>query len=103
LVPWMWASTILAFVSLILLINPQTRNNPGTLVLGCAAVFFSLWIEKGITLVLTGYIPSPLETITQYHPTLPEICIVIGVWSLGFLILSILYKVALSVKLESAS
>lgn len=102
LVPWMWSSTVLAIISLILLINPKTRNNPGTLVIGCACVFLSLWIEKGITLVLNGFIPSPLETITQYHPTGPEIAIVIGVWALGFLILSILYKVALTVKTEPA-
>ncbi len=101
LVPWMWASTVLAMLSLVLMINPKTRNSPGTLAMGCVCVFFSLWIEKGITLVLTGYIPSPLETITQYHPTVPEIGIVIGVWALGFLILSILYKVALTVKTES--
>ncbi|MGC8604956.1 MAG: sulfate reduction electron transfer complex DsrMKJOP subunit DsrP [Desulfomonilaceae bacterium] len=102
LVPWMWSSTVLAIISLILLINPKTRNNPGTLAIGCACVFLSLWIEKGITLVLNGFIPSPLETITQYHPTGPEIAIVIGVWALGFLILSILYKVALTVKTEPA-
>jgi molybdopterin-containing oxidoreductase family membrane subunit len=98
----MWALTILAAIALIIMINPNTRNSPGTLTIGCAAVFFSLWIEKGITLVITGYIPSPLETITEYHPTLPEIGIVIGVWALGFLIMSVLYKVALSVKAESA-
>ena len=101
LVPWMWTSTVLAMLSLVLMINPKTRNSPGTLAIGCVCVFFSLWIEKGITLVLTGYIPSPLETITQYHPTVPEIGIVIGIWALGFLILSILYKVALTVKTES--
>jgi molybdopterin-containing oxidoreductase family membrane subunit len=61
-------------------------------------VFIALWIEKGVTLVLTGYIPSPLETVTEYHPTAQEIAITLGVWALGFLILTILYKVAISVK-----
>ncbi len=51
--------------------------------------------------MLTGYTPSPLETITPYHPTGPEVSISIGVWALGFLILTILYKVALSVKENS--
>lgn len=103
LVAWMWAAIILAAIALIILINPNTRNNPTTLAVGCASTFLALWIEKGITLVLTGYIPSPLETITEYHPTVPEIAIVIGVWALGLLILSILYKVALSVKEEAAA
>ncbi len=103
LVPWMWTAVILAFIALVIMINPKTRNNPTTLAIGCGATFLALWIEKGITLVLTGYIPSPLETITEYHPTVPEIAIVIGVWALGLLILSILYKVALGVKEEVAA
>lgn len=103
LVPWMWICIVLAFVALVLLINPKTRNNETTLPIACAAVFVCLWIEKGITLVLTGYIPSPLETITEYSPTIPEMGITLGVWALGFLILSILYKVAVSVKQEQAA
>jgi Ni/Fe-hydrogenase subunit HybB-like protein len=98
LVPWMWAAVVLAISAVVLLINPNTRNNETTLTLACLCVFSALWIEKGVTLVLTGYIPSPLETITQYSPTLPEITITIGIWALGFLILSLLYKVAISVK-----
>jgi Ni/Fe-hydrogenase subunit HybB-like protein len=96
----MWICTILALGSLVILIPPNTRHNPTTLFIGCAAVFISLWMEKGITLVLTGYIPSPLETITEYQPTAVELGITIGVWALGFFILSVLYKVALSVKLD---
>jgi Ni/Fe-hydrogenase subunit HybB-like protein len=98
LVPWMWAAVILAISAVVLLINPNTRNNETTLTIACLCVFSALWIEKGVTLVLTGYIPSPLETITEYSPTLPEITITIGIWALGFLILSLLYKVAISVK-----
>ena len=98
LVPWMWTSVILAFIALALMINPKTRNNETLLPVGCLCVFFSLWIEKGITLVLTGYTPSPLETITDYMPTATELAIALGVWGLGFLVLTILYKVALAVK-----
>jgi Ni/Fe-hydrogenase subunit HybB-like protein len=101
LVPWMWASTILAFIAIALLVNPKTRNNESTLPIACVASFVSLWIEKGGILVLAGYTPSPLETITPYHPTGPEVSISMGVWALGFLILTILYKVALSVKENS--
>jgi molybdopterin-containing oxidoreductase family membrane subunit len=62
------------------------------------AVFGSLWIEKGLGLVVTGFIPSPLEKITEYYPTAPEVLITLGVWAMGFFILTILYKVAISVK-----
>lgn len=98
LVPWMWICATLAIIAVVLLINPKTRNNETTLAIACLAVFSSLWIEKGVSLVLTGYVPSPLETVTDYSPTLPEMTITLGIWALGFLILSILYKVAISVK-----
>ncbi|GAB4536194.1 MAG: polysulfide reductase NrfD [Thermodesulfovibrionia bacterium] len=100
LVPLMWLSIILAIVALILLINPKTRNNEPTLILGAIAVFFSLWIDKGFGLVIGGFIPNPFETVTEYWPTTPEALITIGVWSTGFLILTILYKVVISVREE---
>jgi [DsrC]-trisulfide reductase subunit P len=100
LVPWMWSAIVLAAGAVVLLINPRTRRNESLLAVACVAVFVSLWIEKGLGLVVTGFIPSPLETITEYSPTGPEILITLGVWALGLFILTILYKVAISVKEE---
>jgi len=100
LVPLMWLSIILAIIALILLINPNTRQNEKTLVIGALAVFFSLWIDKGFGLVIGGFIPNPFETVTEYWPTIPEALITIGVWATGFLILTVLYKVVISVREE---
>jgi len=100
MVPWMWSAVVLAGIALVLLLNPRTRKNETLLAIACAAVFVSLWIEKGLGLVVTGFIPSPLEKITDYTPTGPEVLITIGVWAIGFLVLTILYKVALSVREE---
>jgi len=101
LVPWMWAAVILGGIALALLINPYTRRKEGPLAIACAAVFASLWIEKGLGTVVTGFIPSPLEKITEYFPTGPEVAITLGVWAMGLLILTILYKIAVAVKVET--
>jgi len=103
LVPWMWSFVILAVGATFLLINPSTRNNEKTLALACVAVFISLWIEKGLGLVVTGFIPSPTVTITEYTPTAPEVLITLGIWSIGFSILTVLYKIAVSIKEEVGS
>lgn len=100
LVPMMWISSILAVIALILLINPATRKNEKTLAVAALTVFFSLWIDKGFGLVVGGFIPNPLERVTEYWPTIPETLITLGVWAIGFLILTLLYKVAVSVKEE---
>ncbi len=102
LVPLMWASSILAIVSLLLLIIPSLRRNEGILLLACIALFLSLWIDKGFGLVIGGFIPNPLERVTEYWPTIPEAIITLSVWAVGFLVLTVLYKVAVTVREETA-
>jgi Ni/Fe-hydrogenase subunit HybB-like protein len=100
LVPWTWASSVLAVASLALLIIPRTRRNHVTLGAACAAVFVSLWIEKGLDLIVTGFIPNPLGAVTEYWPTFPEAMIAVGVYGIGIMIITVLYKIALSVRGE---
>jgi molybdopterin-containing oxidoreductase family membrane subunit len=100
LVPIMWVSSILAVIALVLLVFPQIRKNESLLAVACLATFFSLWIDKGFGLVIGGFVPNPFEKITEYWPTLPEALITLAVWAIGFLVLTILYKIAVSVKEE---
>ena len=95
---WMTVAVISAAVALVLLINPRTRKKESFLAVACVLVFLSLWIEKGLGLLVTGFVPSPLGHITRYTPTGPEVAIAIGVWAMGFLIITVLYKIFLSVR-----
>ncbi len=103
LIPWMWTSVILAAIALILLVNPSTRRNEKTLVVAAIAVFISTWIDKGMGLVIGGFIPNPFEKVTEYAPTFPEVMITLGVWAVGFLVLTLLYKIAVSIKEQSTA
>ena len=98
LVAWMMAAAILAFAALVILIIPKARKRDFLLALACCAVFISLWIEKGLGLVVTGFIPSPLEKITEYTPTVPETFITAGVWAAGLLVLTVLYRIFVFVR-----
>ncbi len=100
LVPVMWVSTILAVVAISMLVFPQIRKKEGLLAVACVATFLSLWIDKGFGLVIGGFVPNMFEKITEYWPTLPEALITLAVWAIGFLVLTILYKIAVSVKEE---
>lgn len=102
LVPLMWTSSILAIVSLVLLIFPAIRRNESMLALACILLFVSLWIDKGFGLIIGGFVPNMFEKVTEYWPTLPETIITISVWAVGLLVLTILYKVAVSVREETA-
>jgi molybdopterin-containing oxidoreductase family membrane subunit len=101
LVPIMWVSSILAVVALALLIFPQIRKNEALLAVASISTFLSLWIDKGFGLVVGGFVPNPFEKITEYWPTLPETLITLAVWAIGFLVLTILYKIAVTVKEEA--
>lgn len=100
LVPWMWTSEILALIALVLLINPGTRRREGTLILACVMVFISIWIDKGMGMVVGGFIPNPLGNVTEYMPTFTELMISLGVYAMGLLLVTGLYKIALSVRGE---
>lgn len=100
LVPWMWTSQLLAIAALIVLLVPRFRRREHILVVVCVAVVISIWIEKGLGMVVTGFIPSPLGGLTEYWPTSPEILITLGVYGVGALILTVLYKIATTVREE---
>lgn len=100
LVPLTWISLVFAMAGTLLLVTPYARRTDSLLSAALVMVFFSLWIDKGLCLVVTGFIPSPFERITEYSPSLFEGVIAVGIWAVGFLILSVLYKIAISIKEE---
>jgi molybdopterin-containing oxidoreductase family membrane subunit len=100
LVPWMWTSQLFAFAALVVLLIPKWRKNEKILLVTCFAVIISIWIEKGLGMVITGFIPSPLGGVTEYWPTPPEVLISLGIYAFGALVLTVLYKIATSVREE---
>lgn len=100
LVPWMWLSVIVGFGSLLVLLIPKLRTSSPWLIAACIGIVVSIWIDKGVGLIIGGFVPSPLEEIVGYIPNLNEIMITIGVWSIGILILTLLLKIAIAVKTQ---
>ena len=101
LVPFMWAFVLLAFGSIALLATPLARKkNDFLLGLGCAGLFIAFWLDKGVGFVLAGFVPNPLHEITEYVPTANELGITIGVWATGFMVVTLLYKIAIGVEHE---
>lgn len=97
LVPWMYLSVLLSAAALALLLVPKWRTNIRLLAVACVCVFVSIWLDKGLGLIVGGMVPSPLGAVTRYGPTLPESAIVLGIWATGALMLTVLYKITLSV------
>ncbi|MDA8139098.1 MAG: polysulfide reductase NrfD [Desulfobacteraceae bacterium] len=100
MVPWMWASMSLMVIGIILTVNPATRKNETTLAVGCAVIIAGTWIDKALGMIAGGFVPNPLHEVNEYVPTLKEICITLGIYAMGALVLTILYKMVVGVKEE---
>jgi Ni/Fe-hydrogenase subunit HybB-like protein len=98
LVPWMWTSAGLAVASLVMLILPSTRNRHATLAAACAAIFVALWIDKGLGLVVGGFVPSPLGAVADYVPTWREVTITAGIWALGAIMVTGFFRITSEVR-----
>ena len=84
----------------LVLLRSSLRERMGWLGAACVAVVVSMWIEKGLGMIVTGFVPSPLGHVTSYMPTAPELGISLGIFGIGALMVTMLYKVALSVRGE---
>jgi len=98
LVPFMWMSVVISLGAILLLLVPAARKNKSWLVVGLVGVFIGSWIDKGLGLIVGGFIPSPLNKVTEYAPTLPELVISVGIFALGALIITVLYKMVVEVR-----
>ena len=103
LVPWMWAALAMGLGSILLLLVPHWRANHAVLAVACVMVFGCTWIDKGLGMMAGGFVPNPLHQVVEYTPNRVEVIIALGIYSLGALLLTILYKVALEVKKEVGS
>jgi len=100
LVPFMWVAVVLAFVGIFLLVVPKFRRNEKILPFALLSVFIAAWIDKGLGLVLGGFVPTPLEHVVEYTPTATELAITFMIYAIGALLITILYKVVIGVREE---
>jgi molybdopterin-containing oxidoreductase family membrane subunit len=96
---WIWTSVVLNVIAVVLLSVHRTRRAPATLNLACALAFVGIWIEKGMGLVVPGFIPTPLGEIFEYTPTLREILVSIGIWAFGAMLFTLLAKASIAIEL----
>ncbi len=101
LLPWGRTSVLLMLAAAAMLIVPRIRRNTRWLAVACAVTFLGLWADKGVCLVVCGFMPSPLESMTNYAPTLPEVTISAGIWAVGLLMITVFYKIAIAVETAS--
>jgi molybdopterin-containing oxidoreductase family membrane subunit len=99
LVPYAWTAVTLNVAAFALFITPRMRRNWVTLNVGCLAVYAGCYIEKGMGLIIPGLTPDALGEIYQYYPSFTELRVAAGVFALGFLLFTLMLKVAVPISL----
>ena len=96
LVPWIWTALSLNLFALFVLISP-VASRLWLLDLACVALIIGIWIEKGMGLIVPGFIPTPLGQIVEYQPSWNETFICLGIWAFGILMYSWMLHVAIPI------
>ena len=100
MVPFMWTAVVLGLGCLVILIPTPIREKTPALILGLIMLVIASWIDKGLGLLIGGFTPNPFETVTVYSPTVPEIMVSLMVFALGGFVLTVLWKIAIEVRVE---
>jgi molybdopterin-containing oxidoreductase family membrane subunit len=98
LVPWIWSAIVLQVAAATILTLHPLRRRRGVASIACAFAIVGVWIEKGMGLVIPGFVPTPLGEVFEYSPSWGEVFVSLGIWALGMLVFTLLAKVAISIE-----
>ena len=96
LVPWIWTAIAFNLTAMFLLLLPVSRSLKW-LNVTCALCIVGIWIEKGMGLVIPGFVPTPLGELVEYRPSLNETLICFGIWSFGLLCYTLFLRMAVPI------
>jgi molybdopterin-containing oxidoreductase family membrane subunit len=93
----------LNIIGTILFLTPAALRRTNLRIVACVMVIVGIWIEKGMGLIIPGFIPSTLHEIVEYSPSIVEWRVTAGIWALGLLLLTAMLKVAVAVFKDEVS
>jgi Ni/Fe-hydrogenase subunit HybB-like protein len=97
LVPWIWTAIAVNVAACVALLHPASSRSLKVLNAACVAVLIGVWIEKGMGLVIPGFVPSALQEIVEYSPSVVEWKVTAGIWAFGLMVFIVGLKLALPV------
>ncbi len=97
--PFTWGALAMMLVAAAILTVHPWRRRMGLFNLACVLTVIGIWIEKGIDLIIPGFVPTPIGEVFQYRPTAREVVICLGIWATGALVFTLLAKAAIPIEM----
>jgi molybdopterin-containing oxidoreductase family membrane subunit len=97
LVGWAWTAVACNVVAALCFLHPASLMRAPVTVVACVLAFAGMWIEKGMGLIVPGFIPSTLHEIVEYSPSLIEWKVTAGIWAFGLMVYTLAVKIAKAV------
>jgi len=94
---WIWFAIIIETIAGVILVTPSLAKTMLYTNAACILAFVGIWIEKGMGMIVPGFLPTPLGEIVEYFPTMLETLMCIGVWSFGLLMYSWMIHLAVPI------
>jgi len=94
---WIWFAIVIETIAGVILITPSLAKTMLYTNAACILAFVGIWIEKGMGMIVPGFLPTPLGEIVEYFPTMLETLMCIGVWSFGLLMYSWMIHLAVPI------
>ncbi len=97
LVPWIWTAIVFNLIGTVLFFLPAALERGSLRIVACLLCIVGIWIEKGMGLIIPGFIPSTLHEIVEYSPSVIEWKVTAGIWAFGLLLLTLMLKLIYTV------
>ena len=98
LVPWIWSALAMNLVAVSIFTVHPWRKKRALLNVACVLAVVGVWIEKGMGLIIPGFLPTPIGEMFDYSPSDVEISVSLAVWAVGLLVFTVLAKVAIPIE-----
>jgi hypothetical protein len=97
LVPWIWTALAFNSVAAVILLSARAKEQLWLADIACALTFVGVWIEKGMGLIIPGFVPSTLHELVEYMPNELEWRVVVGIWAAGLIVFTLGIKIAVEI------
>jgi molybdopterin-containing oxidoreductase family membrane subunit len=94
----MWSALALEITALVILMVDSLRARGTLLLMACTFTVVGVWIEKGIGLIIPGFVPTPIGEFLEYVPTATELFVSIAIWAFGIFLFTVLIRPILAIE-----